>query len=368
MQHWSDLSSTQRLLLGSVPALTAFALALAMWKLERFRLTFVALIVGILAVPLCTGVWLHEYNVAARVSETKLAYELFHSTAQSEGLTNLQVLIMSLAMLTVAGTVMRFTRTTTHSAQTMIATFAGYSSILLCLGLKLLVDEEKWASVAVRYTPLLLLAGWLAYWLLTQPERSYQAPPWIYFTAALLVGILFAVSFYGLREWTELNSKFRFPASCLLLSLAGAVQTALGLLARRYLKHHGRMATWAVIITGLAGVLVGLEQAGEKWPANWWTWSLFGKTVPVVHVGLPFGSLVITLLACRYQMLAFLMVGLVGFAGSIHLLGYRYFEETPSWPKLLMAIGAACFFLALWLELRRTRGNTLDDALGQSRL
>jgi len=44
-----------KLLLGSVPAVTAYSLAAAMWRLERFRLTFVALVVGVLAVPLLMG-------------------------------------------------------------------------------------------------------------------------------------------------------------------------------------------------------------------------------------------------------------------------------------------------------------------------
>jgi len=77
---------------------------------------------------------------------------------------------------------------------------------------------------------------------------------------------------------------------------------------------------------------------------------------------------VITLLACRYQMLAFLMVGLAGLAFSIHVLGHLYFQDLPTWPKVLMLLGAACFFAALYRELRRTRGNTIDDVVGQSRL
>jgi len=79
-------------------------------------------------------------------------------------------------------------------------------------------------------------------------------------------------------------------------------------------------------------------------------------------------SLVMALLACRYQMLAFLLMGLAGFAGSIHLLGHFYFDQVPAWPKLLMAAGTVCFFAALFLELRRTRGNTVDDVVSQARL
>ena len=36
--------------------------------------------------------------------------------------------------------------------------------------------------------------------------------------------------------------------------------------------------------------------------------------------------------------------------------------------SVLMVLGAACFFIALYRELRRTRGNTIDDVVSQSRL
>ena len=50
VSFWDALGRGAKLGLGAVPALTAFALAAAMWRLERFRLTFVALIVAIVAV------------------------------------------------------------------------------------------------------------------------------------------------------------------------------------------------------------------------------------------------------------------------------------------------------------------------------
>jgi hypothetical protein len=76
---------------------------------------------------------------------------------------------------------------------------------------------------------------------------------------------------------------------------------------------------------------------------------------------LPLAALLITLLACRFQMFAFLMVGLAGMAFSIHVLGHLYFQDVATWPKLLMTLGSVCFFAALYRELRRTRGNTIDD-------
>src|SRR5262249_13129954 len=72
VQHWDSLSRAGKLMLGSMPAITTFALAAAMWRLERFRLFFVALIVAILATPLLMGVWLHEFDVASAVSSERL--------------------------------------------------------------------------------------------------------------------------------------------------------------------------------------------------------------------------------------------------------------------------------------------------------
>ena len=65
---------------------------------------------------------------------------------------------------------------------------------------------------------------------------------------------------------------------------------------------------------------------------------------------------------------AFLVVGLAGLAFSIHGLGHLYFQEVSTWPKVLMALGAAIFFVALYRELRRTHGNTIDDVVSQTRL
>ena len=88
----------------------------------------------------------------------------------------------------------------------------------------------------------------------------------------------------------------------------------------------------------------------------------------MTHVALPFAAILITLLACKYQMMAFLLVGLTGVAFSVHLLGHVYFEDTPAWPKLMMSVGTICFFVALYRELRRNRGNTIEDFVDQARL
>jgi hypothetical protein len=143
----------------------------------------------------------------------------------------------------------------------------------------------------------------------------------------------------------------------------GAAQAAIGLAARDALRHRCRWATLAVIFAGLANVLVGLGAAGwqDTWPKDWPDLTIFGKAVHLPHVALPLAALLITLLACRFQMFAFLMVGLTGLAFSIHVLGHLYFADVAAWPKVLMSLGTVCFFGALYRELRRTRGNTIDD-------
>jgi serine/threonine protein kinase/class 3 adenylate cyclase len=370
VQHWSTLRRGEKLLLGSVPALTSFVLALAMWKLERFRLTFVALIVGILAVPLLVGVWLNEYQVASSVPAAQLEFEVFHTAADSTELTNRQIEIISLITLAVAAAVMVFTQTKTHSAQALLALFFCYSAGLLFSGLKLNWENSEWAAIALKYLPLLLLVGGLAWQLLDNPARQLQAGPWIYFAAALLTGILFALSRYGLQEWTNLRPEIRDASAYLLMCVAGGLQATVGLLARRYLRHRCRWAALAVTFVGLVGVLAALGLAGvqETWPKGWWAPRVYGQAVAAPHLALPLASIVIAVLACRFQMVSFLFVGLLGFAASVHLLGYLYFENVVSWPKTMMVAGAICFFAALWLELRRTRGNAIDDVVSQTRL
>ena len=370
MQHWDTLSRTGKLLLGSVPALTTFALALAMWRAERFRLFFVALIVAVLATPLLMGVWLYEFKVGAAVPSANLAIEAFHDRADSTAITNQQILLTALVTLLVAGAVMVFTRTTAHSAQTLAAFALFYTACLLWYGLRAHVEHDEWASLALKCLPLLLAVSAVGALLLKREDRYYQAPPWVYFAAVLLIATGYALSLHGLEEWTTLDPKIRQPLCFLLLSGVGAVQTVIGLIARGFLRHRCRPATLIVIFAGLVNVLIGLGLAGweHTWPDGWPALSLFGQAVPSPHVALPLAALLITLLACRYQMFAFLMVGLAGVAFSVHVLGHLYFSQVPAWPKALMALGAICFFAALYRELRRTRGNTIDDVVGQSRL
>jgi hypothetical protein len=341
-----------------------------MWRIERFRLFFVALIVAILATPLLTGVWLHEFKVAGTVAEERLSLELFHQQKTSSQITNRQLLLSSLATLVVAVGVMGFTRTTTHSAQTAIALALFFSALLLPYGARLHVEREEWARLALNCVPLLLLAGGVAWALLNRQDRQYQAPPWIYLCTALFLAIGYSLALYSLKDWTSLDNQTRRPISFLLLSVVGVVQVSAGLAARSYLRHRSRLATWSVVVAGLVAVLAGLLLAGleNTWPQNWWRLEVFQQQVPFPHFALPWVAVAITLLACRFQMFAFLLVGLNGLSVSIYLLGQLYFSEISTWPKLLMSLGTCCLFIALYRELRRTRGDTIDDVVRQSRL
>jgi serine/threonine protein kinase/class 3 adenylate cyclase len=364
VQHWETLSCSGKLLLGSVPALTTFTLAAAMWRKERFRLFFVAMIVAVLATPLMSGVWLHEFKIASAAPPDRLSLEVFHKHADSTALTNQQMFIAALITLAVAGAVMTFTKTTTHSAQALMAFALFYATCLLPYGVRPEVENEQWAELALRALPLLLATSAIAAGLLRSEARHYQGPPWVYFSGALLLAVGYAISLHGVHEWGKsLDPKTIDAWSYLSLCGIGVAEAAIGLAAREALRHRCRLATLAVIFAGLTNVLVGFALAGwrQTWPSDWPDITVFGKELSVPHLVLPLAALLITLLACRYQMFAFLMIGLAGLAFSIHVLGYQYFENVATWPKLLMSLGTICFFVALYRELKRTRGNTIDD-------
>jgi hypothetical protein len=304
------------------------------------------------------------------VSEPELAREWFHTEADSTAITNRQILFTALITLIVAAGAAKFTRTTTHSAQTLTASVLLYLAMLSMGGLRAHVKAGEWATIALHLIPLFVGTAGIACVLLRRGPRYYQAPPWIYFSAILFLGISYAIALHAFEEWGDLAAAARQPLSFLLLSFFGIIQVVIGLLARRQLAHHCRFATRTVIFLGLVNCLVGLGAAGwsEVWPGNWPALQVFARQIPWPHVILPFAALVITLLACRHQMFAFLLVGLTGLAFSVHVLGHLYFNNVPVWPKILIVAGAIAFFVALFRELRRTRGNVFDDVVTQSRL
>ena len=158
---------------------------------------------------------------------------------------------------------------------------------------------------------------------------------------------------------------------CLLTAAAGAVLAAVGVMARRYLAHRGRVATLGVIIAGLVALMVSLYWAGSEdaYPPAWPRPTVLGgEPVPWPHLIMPFAGLAITLIAARVQMLVFLLVGLASVAVSVHLLGFQYFGETQRWPATIVVVGALCFAVALVRELQTSRGNAIDDVTSRRRL
>src|SRR5262249_46371367 len=150
----------------------------------------------------------------------------------SDGITNQQILLTMLAALAVAGGVMAITRTTTHSAQALAACVLFYSACLLFQGLRPDAEHGEWARLALKYLPLLVIVSVAGGALLHSVDRHYQAPPWLYFAAALLLVIGYAISLHGVEEWTSLPPERRQPISYCLLSLIGMAEIVIGVMAR----------------------------------------------------------------------------------------------------------------------------------------
>jgi hypothetical protein len=357
--HWENLARFTRLLLGSVPVLVALGLAFYMWRLERFRLQFVALIVMVLAVPLAVGVWLYEFEIGKRV--TAPDFELLY-----DGLTNRQITVTAALTAVAAAVVMHLSRTTTHSAQAAAAWAAFYTAMLTLVGLRPRIENAKYATVAFWYLPCTVIALVIGFVLAASKRRQNQASPWLYLGALLLIGVFELVPLYAYDEWM---SQLPNPEakSYLTLSVAGVGLACLGLVARRRLAHRARLATLTVIIAGLVTALAGLLCAGETWP--WWSLRR-GEDVeiPLPHLLLPVASIGMALLSAKVQMRAFVLIGLVGLAGSLYLLGDRYFRDTQTWPAFIIVAGVICFAVSLAVELRRTRGNATDDVVVRTRL
>lgn len=386
--HWDDLSTPLRLLLGSVPALATFALAGAMLRKSRFRLTFVALVIGVLAFPLLIGVWVYELDLLGTPmldpngQQLELvSREAFMLNAAGEpvlghstGITNRQLFVTCLFTLLVAVVVMRQTGTVTHSAQTAVAAVATYLALHLLLSNLPLLAEEQYAAIALRLVPLLLGTALGSAYLVSHLTRHPQASPWLYLSAGLLIYVCLALPRDGIDHWLEdyLDNDTVDIMTELAMSLSGVVLLGIGLKARRFLQHRGRLPTLAVVLTGQLMLLIGLGTASyEWWDADWWGIDLlgpWGEDVPPPLLAMPVVSIAMTLFACRVQLRSFILIGLGGFAVSLYVLGHEYFDDAMLWPALLILFGVACFTIALQVELRRTRGHAIDDVELRARL
>jgi serine/threonine protein kinase/class 3 adenylate cyclase len=366
--HWPDLERWARLTLGSLPGVIATVLALFMWRFERFRLEFVALIVVVIATPLLASVWVYEFEVG-RSLVPDYNRELFvRSADDSDGLNNFQIMVVTLLTVIVAGAVMIRTGTTTHSAQATLAALAAYSGILVFLGIWPWAEHRRWAGLALRFVPFLLVVLAIIARLISLPNRRHQATPWLYLCALTLGAIFISIALYSPQEWFHVQAH-RDLKSYLALSVAGVLLAGCGLLGRKLLAHRGRLPTLGVTLAGLVSTLYALRYAAHEWKRTDWVMAqVAGVAIPPPDIALLLVAIAMTLLASRVQMTSFLVVGLAGTATALHVLGREYFEHDQWWPAAVIATGVSFCAVALAVELRRTRGNALDDLTTRTRL
>lgn len=363
--HWTSLERAFRLALGSVPAVSTLLLAALMHRLQRYRLTFTALIVTILAVPLMTGVWFYEFEIGS--STVDASYEFFSDagpplTEAGGALTNNQILSMFLVTLLSAILAMLATGTKTHSAQTTIALFFTYAAMMAWSGMKPFVMEGRWAYVGMRLFPLIGMTATVGFLLARNRARELQAAPWLWFTAVLLIGNSQILPLYGPAEWLP-DAPHSGAVKNLFWSFSSLVLTLLGLTARKHLRHHGLMPTFLMILVGLITMIGSLSLAGSEWPEEWHKASFLGKDIPPPYLLQPLVCLGVALSIAGTQLIIFLVVGLAGLAFSLYFLGNSYFSDTQVWPALIMTISIAVFAATLILELKLTRGSAADDVV-----
>jgi hypothetical protein len=162
-----------------------------------------------------------------------------------------------------------------------------------------------------------------------------------------------------------------------LLCGSGILLATIGVTARRFLDHYGRAATLCVIIVGLLTMFLSLYFLGSPgcWSDAWGGVSTgyFGapppeQMIPLPRVALPFAAIIVALLGARFQLPIFVYMALAALSFSIHMLGFQYLHDTQHWPATVMITGLVALVVALIVELRRTRGNALDDMPSSMRL
>jgi len=64
-------------------------------------------------------------------------------------------------------------------------------------------------------------------------------------------------------------------------------------------------------------------------------------------------------------MLLFLVSGLATLAFSLFFLGTTYFQDTQTWPVLVLVTGLSCFLISLVVELARSGSSTEERVSGR---
>jgi len=403
-----DPGPALKLALGTIPLAVATGLAAVLARLEQYRLLFVSLIAAVLALPLAVIVWLDVLGLAAAVQdpERQILRADFIPFAIAHPSTNLQLAIAWGMTAAGAAATLWWTRTITHSALAAVNLVLFWTAALSLVDLRFWIENERFATVALAFVPLLLLSLAIAIVLLHRPKRAEQATPWLYLTAVLLVVLPLALASYGIDQWVteprtrqvqsqidDLSAAIRRERSTELVAMAdqlgdrlyrdtqsldalsrlltagtAAMIVAAGVVGRRLLAHRARIATFGVTTAGILVVLASLYRTGLSYPDGWPSCPIFGADVPLPHVTMPIASLVIVALAARVQLLSFLMLGLFGLASSIYLLAFGYFTQSRAWPTAVIVGGALCFIVSLAVELRRSHGHALDDLPNRRRL
>lgn len=369
--YWGDLSTVQRLTIGTSPFLFTGAVALVMHRFDHFRLLFVTLIVFIMAVPLLGYVWIYAFSIGANLTpETHLEdYELFSWNAEGElPIANLQMALIGFISLVVAAVVAWYTRTTTHAVQVAVWAPLSYTSMLLCLGLKYWLLNEEIAKASLAYLPLLFAAVFTGHALGKSKYRWRQLIPFVYLASVITSVVCITFPGFAIREWFEMDYEYSESLANLASSFFGGVAILVGFSLRRLFSFRAGYATLMVILIGATAVWVSLLLAGFAWPEDWFKISLFGATIPFPSIALPFASLAVTIVGCWRQIMSLMVLGIVELAVSLFVLAYIYFEGIQSWPALVMAVGFLWFCIALVIERRISKNHPNDNFNSGSRL
>jgi hypothetical protein len=177
--------------------------------------------------------------------------------------------------------------------------------------------------------PVLAYSEMIQMWFGFMPPM-FPLSEWIPFIFSL---VIFGYGGIPFLQMAVPELKERKPGMMTLISLAISVAFIYSVAAQFINLGDGFFWLSLRPAVGALCAALGLILAGndEAWPQNWWRLEVFRQQLPFPHFVLPWVAIAITLLACRFQMFAFLLVGLVGMSVSIHLLGQLYFSEISTW-------------------------------------